>query len=387
MKIQSLRPPRSISHRRYLVRLDLNVPVQKGKVQNDYKLIAALPTIRSLAKAPLIIMSHLGEPLVTGKRWQFKPSYSLQPIADYLQKHLKRRVILAKGSWSTLCTKSRSLKPGEIMLLENIRFWPGETKNDLSFAKQLAQLGDIYVNDAFAVSHRAHASVSAITHFLPTYAGPALLAEVKHLRTILEHRAITVVLGGAKISTKLPLISNLLPRARYILIGGAMANNLLRSRGYEIGASIADKNEIRLAKKLTAKKIIIPSDVIVKRVGKYCTLPLKKVMSKDVIVDIGPETADCYADYITPSKTIIWNGPMGIYENPQSRQGTATVIKAINKATYRGAFSLVGGGETISALEMIARKKNISWVSTGGGATLMFLSGATLPGLKSLMTS
>ncbi len=382
-----MRPSRSKSFQRYLIRFDLNVPLQNGKIQDDYKLKAVLPTIRLLRQVPLIIISHLGEPVITGSRFQFQAKYSLKPIAHYLEKKLKRRVTIIKGSWSSLYQQSRKLKPGEILMLENIRFWPGEIKNDRLLAQQLAKLGDIYINDALAVSHRAHASVSAITHFLPAYAGPLLQTEVKHLRTLLERRNLTLILGGAKISTKLPVITNLLPRARYILLGGAMANNVLRARGYAIGNSLYDTKEVRLAKTLKSKKIIIPSDVIVQRGKKYLHIERTQVTTKDTIVDIGLKTAQSYAAYITASRTIMWNGPMGIYEKLPSRRGTTTIIRAIQSATRHGAFSVVGGGETISALNIVTGQKSVGWVSTGGGATLMFLSGKRLPGLQGLIIS
>lgn len=387
MKLRVLPSSRQLGGRRLLVRLDLNVPVNKGRITDDFKIKAALPTLRSLRGSPVIVITHRGEPAGRGTSYRFQKNFSLTPIVSRLQKELKGNVFLASGSWVNVKKQAQSLQPGDIMILENIRFWPGETANDKQFARELAALADVYINDAFAVSHRNHASVSALTNYLPSYAGPQLVAEVRALEKVLTRHHLTLILGGAKIATKLPLITHLLPRCKSVLIGGAMANTLLRARGYEIGASLYDKGELRLAKRLRSKKIIIPHDVVIRRGATSRTVSIMALQSQDSIIDIGPATASRYADSIKKSKTIVWNGPLGKFEIMSARAGTTEVVKAIQRVTAKKAFSVVGGGETLEALALLGNVKKVSWASTGGGATLAFLSGQTLPGLKGLLVS
>lgn len=384
MKLRSWQPRLLRRNQRYLLRLDLNVPLSGTKIKNDYKLREALFTLRLLKSVPVVVMTHLGEP-AQSKHYSFQARYSVTPVVKYLAKKFPGRVKKAAGSWSAIKKQATQLKAGEILVLENLRFWPGEVANNPVFAKQLASLGNIYINDAFAVSHRAHASVSAITTCLPSYAGPHVIQEIRHLEKVFTRKHITVILGGAKISTKLPVITHLLSNSQYILIGGAIANTILKARGYEIGTSLYTSKELRLAQTLRSSRIIIPTDVIVSDGRKTRITSVKNILKTEKIIDIGPKTIEQYKKIILKSKTMVWNGPLGMIENSQAREGTKSIVTALASATVRGGFSVSGGGETVEALEMFNKKKAISWVSTGGGASLVLLSGKTLPGIKGLI--
>lgn len=384
MRLRKLPSPRELRGQRILLRLDLNVPFKGMSIQDDYKIISALPTIQKLRSQPLIIISHRGEPTTTGDKFSFNKKYSLTPVVRRLKKYVDGRVFLATGSWTDIQRQAAALKPGEIMVLENIRFWPGEILNNSAFARNLASLATVYVNDAFAVSHRNHASVVGVTRFLPSYAGPLLEAEVNNLSKIEKRRSLVVIFGGAKISDKLPLIKKFLPTAKAILVGGGIANALLKARGYEVGTSFYETQSLVAAKRLGSSKIILPEDVIVQDGRQIRTLAINKVAKKDAIYDIGPATSRLYSDIIRKAKTIIWNGPLGLIEKPAFRQGTKALARAISAATKNGAFSIIGGGETVEAVRQIQLTHPVSWISTGGGATLHFLSGETMPGLKVL---
>lgn len=384
IKIRSLPSKQQLRGQRLLLRLDLNVPLKGSKITDDFKIISALPTIRQLRTSPLIIISHLGEPVNKGQQYKYQPSLSLQPVARRLKKFLGGHIFITSGSWNDLKKQAEKLRPGDIMLLENLRFWPGEIKNEKFFARQLASLATLYINDAFAVCHRDHASVSAITTFLPSYAGPLLEQEVKNLAKVLDFRSLVVVLGGAKISSKLPLIKKLLPQASTIIMGGGLANTLLKVRGYSIGASLYDAPSLRAARSLVSKKIIIPSDVIIEQGKKVSVQSITRVASQDKIYDIGPVTAALYSSVIVKAKAVIWNGPLGLFENKKFQQGTKTILGAMRKAHAQGAFVLAGGGETVEAIRDTKFQNSFTWISTGGGATLSFLSGEVLPGLQAL---
>lgn len=386
MKLRSWQPRLLRTNQRYLLRLDLNVPLSGTKIRNDYKLREALSTLRLLRSVPVVIMTHLGEP-IQSKHYSFQSRYSVTPIVRYLAKKFPGKVKKATGSWSAIKKQAKQLRAGEILILENLRFWPGEVTNDSVFANHLASLGNIYINDAFAVSHRAHASVSAITACLPSYAGPHLIQEVRHLEKVFTKKHITLVLGGAKISTKLPVITHLLPNSQYILIGGAIANTILKARRYEVGISLYNSKELRLARTLRSHKIIIPTDAIVSDGRKTRVVSVKNILKTEKIIDIGPQTIEQYKKIILKSKAMVWNGPLGIIENSQGCEGTKSIVAALASATDKGAFSVSGGGETIEALEMFNKKKAMSWVSTGGGASLVLLSGKMLPGIKGLISN
>ncbi len=333
----------------------------------------------------MIIISHRGEPTTKNGKYTYNSSYSLQPVALRIKKYLGGKVFIAKGSWTELKKQSDLLQPGDIMVLENLRFWPGEVSNDKTFAQNLASLAHVYINDAFAVSHRSHASVSAITKYISSYAGPLLQQEIKNLSKVFDERSLVVILGGAKISSKLPLIKKLLPRASAIIMGGGLANTLLKVRGKNIGASLYDANSLTAAKRLTSKKIMLPIDVVVQNGKKITIKSISEVQTKEKILDLGPMTLLKYDAVIAKAKNIIWNGPIGLFENKNFQKGTKQIIQSIQKAHRKKSFSLAGGGETVEAIRMLKAEDSFSWVSTGGGASLTFLSGEAMPGLKGLI--
>ncbi len=401
------------------LRVDFNVPLAGGKIAEDFKLKAALPLIKFLLKhgAKLIVATHLGEPeiLPSGHldklgacgRVKNRAKFSVEPLANWLAKQLKKKVNLATelNSKKTAATIN-NLAAGDLVMLENLRFWPGETKNSVVFARQLADLADVYINEAFAVCHRAHASVSAITKFLPSFAGWQLQAEIEHLdKAANPQKPLAMVIGGAKLNTKIKLVKKFLPKADHILIGGALANNFFKAKKINIGRSLADDESVALAKKLTSKKIILPADVVVladldgarpqvknigvdprpNRNGQAGIRRDDKILPRDMILDIGPETMRHFNEIIKHSATVIWNGPMGRFEDKRFAQGTLFIARAIAlKPHAHHYYSLVGGGETVQALNRAQVETEIDWVSTGGGASLAYLSGESLPGLKRL---
>lgn len=384
MKMRSMPSLRHLKGKRILLRLDLNVPVSGSKITDDFKIISAIPTIRQLRSCPLIIISHRGEPKTKAGKYTYQTSYSLQLIVKKLQKYIGGNIFISKGSWSLLKKQAQELKPGDIMVVENLRFWPGEVQNDKNFAKELAALADIYINDAFAVSHRAHASVAAITKYIPSYAGPLLRQEIVNLTKVTKQRSLVVILGGAKISSKLPLIQKLLPRSSAIIMGGGLANTILKVRGYSIGASLYDVKSLVAAKRLTSEKIILPIDVVVQSGKKIFTKSITQVGTKEKIFDIGPETVSHFSSIISKAKTIIWNGPLGLFENKKFQNGTKQIIISIQKTQKKNIFTLAGGGETVEAIRYLKAQSSFTWVSTGGGASLAFLSGEMMPGLQGL---
>lgn len=395
-KIKSIKAAvRRLVGKKVLVRVDFNVPIKDGRVADDYKIAACLPTIRFLSRyrCKVILASHLGRPL--GKR---AVKMSLAPVARRLEKILGKEIRFIKDSVGLAAgTAAARMKPGEIILLENLRFHGGEAENSLKFAKELAELADIYVNDALAVSHRKHASVSAIKRYLPAYAGLLLEEEVKNLSRILRpKKPLVIIVGGTKAATKIGLIKNLYKKADKILIGGAAANNFLKVMDFEIGKSLTDKKSLALARSLLrkeskgAKKIIFPVDVVVgaSLVGENKSAQVKspvRVSKSDVILDIGPQTIRLFNGYIRQAETIVWNGPLGMFEDNKFKNGTLAVALATGKRSAKGAFSLVGGGETIEALKKVKMLDQINWVSTGGGAMLAFLAGGRMPGLEGIV--
>jgi len=394
-KIKSIRQAAiRITGKKVLVRVDFNVPIKDGRVADDYKIAACLPTIRFLSryKCKVILASHLGRPL--GKR---VVKMSLEPVAKKLEKILGKEVGFIKDSTGlAVGTAVARMKPGEIILLENLRFHDGETENSLKFAKELAQLADIYVNDALAVSHRRHASVDRIKKYLPSYAGLLLEKEVENLSKILRpKKPLVIIIGGAKAATKIGLIKNLYRKADKILVGGAAANNFLKAKNFEIGKSLIDKKSLALVRSILrkesvgAKKIILPVDTVVgtSLVGENKSAQVKgpvQIGKSDVILDIGPQTIRLFNGYIRRAETIVWNGPLGMFEDNKFKSGTLAMALAVGKRSAKGAFSLVGGGETIEALVKVKMLDQINWVSTGGGAMLTFLAGGKMPGLEGI---
>ena len=391
MKIQSLNSVKNLSGKKILLRVDFNVPLEAGKIKDDYKIVSGLDTIRTLSDqgASLIILTHLGDP--GGKT---KTALSTAPLAIRLKKLLQKPVKFVADISGPLAVKEAvKMKPGEIIFLENVRFAAGELKNDKKFAKSLAALADVYMNDAFAVSHRAQASVSAIKSFLPSYAGLLLEKEVKALQQALKpKKPLVAVMGGAKISTKAPIIKNIYPVANKILLGGGLANSFLKYHGYEIGRSLYDQESLKVIKRLMVgkakdKKIILPVDVVVKiSTGKVKAKSVSEVGKQDVILDIGPKTVELYARLIKSAKTIVWNGPMGKFEEARFRSGTISVARVIASHSSGRAYGLAGGGETVEALKLSGMMEYVDWVSTAGGAMLAYLSKDKMPGLTKIIS-
>lgn len=361
-----------VRFKRVLVRTDFNVPITNGKILNDTRIREALPTIKYLMKnkAKTILISHLGRPQGTDDKLRMKP------VGERLSRLLKKKVLIAEDCIGNSVKETISkMKPGEVILLENVRFYAEEEQNSQDFAHYLAELGDIYVNDAFSVSHRAHASVEAITHLLPSYAGLALEKEVKELSALQKpKKPYVVILGGAKVKDKLPLLTKFAKQADAILIGGAMMFTFLKAQGKEIGKSLFEPEQIENAKRLMkTKKIILPLGVVTNKGTASCD-KIKKEMKG---LDIGKETIAVYSEIIKQAKTIFWNGPMGYIEYKKYAKGSKEIAKIIAK---NKGVTIVGGGDTLSVVEGL----KFTHLSTGGGATLEFLSGQKLPGIEAL---
>ena len=393
MIIKTISSVHDLAGKKVLVRADFNVPLKKGKIVEDYKISANLPLIKYLIKkgAVVILASHLGEPVLNSKGVaKNKDAYSLEVVAKSLSKMLGQKVLFlgqAIGS-PELKKQAAGLKPGQVALLENIRFYEGEVKNKNSFAKSLSALADIYVNNAFAVSHRNHASVSAIKDYLPSYAGMLVEEEVLALSKLMHPtKPFVAVIGGAKIDTKVALIKKLSQKADFVLVGGAIANCFLAARGTKVGKSPVTKDQIALAKKIDNRKVIVPIDMIVanKDFKEIAVRKAGQVGAKEYVYDIGPETMKLYAKFLRAAKTIVWNGPVGMFEQPRLRQGTLFIGRAIAQHTKGKAYGVVGGGETIEALRMTGMLDYVDWVSTGGGASIAYLGGEKMPGLKGLV--
>jgi len=371
-----------------LVRVDFNVPLDSGAITDDTRIRAALPTIEYLREqgAKVILISHLGRP-----KGKLDESLRLGPIAAHLSGVLGVPVAAATDVVGEEVESLVSeLNDGDVLLLENLRFEPGEEKNDSALAKRLADLADLYVNDAFGAAHRAHASTEGIAHHLPAYAGFLMLAELETLGGILvsPQRPFLAILGGAKVSDKLSVIGNLLDRVDGLIVGGGMANTFLLAKGHEIGSSLAEPDLIeeatRLLEKAATRKTIIhlPSDVVVAPkidAASGDVVSVDAIPADAAVFDIGPDTRRAYAAEIAQAATIFWNGPMGVFERPPFAAGTEAVAKAVAAS---GATSVVGGGDSVAALEQLGLADRISHVSTGGGASLEFLEGKDLPGVR-----
>lgn len=395
MTINSIRKLKNIKGKVVLLRVDFNVPIKDKKVREDYKIKMSLPTIEYLLRkgAKVVVVSHLGSP-----KGKVVPELSLAPIAKTLQKLLKNRAYKRKIKFvpsvvgGEVEKEIKLLNDGELILLENIRFEIGEEKNDSSFAKKLSAFADIYVNDAFAVSHRNQASVVAVKKYLPSYAGLLLEEEVLALSKALNPKQpLIAVMGGAKIDTKAPLIERMYVKANFILIGGALANNFFKVFGYEVGLSLIDDDSLVFAKKFFKKgkldeKIILPVDVVVLRSGKYSVKLVNNLTKKDKIVDIGPKTVEMFSLIIKKAATIVWNGPMGCFEEKSSSFGTLAIGRSIAARSKGAAWGVIGGGETVEAIKLTKMSQYIDWISTAGGAMLSFLGGEKMPGLTKIVS-
>ncbi|MEA3450172.1 MAG: phosphoglycerate kinase [Patescibacteria group bacterium] len=389
MRVRTIKKISGLRGKKVLIRCDFNVGIENGKILDDFKLKQSLSTIEYLIqkKAKIILLTHLGRP--DGRK---NDKYSTKPIAVHLSKLLKQTVKHVDDCTGFKAgTALIALKEGEILLLENIRFEKEELRNSKKLAKSLAKMADIFVFNAFGVSHRQHASIVAIQNYLPSYGGLLLEKELENLdKTLKPKQPFVLVLGGVKLDTKLPLISKFLKKADKILIGGAMANNFLAAAGLEIGQSVADQKSINLAKKFKKDNILLPVDVIVgrkKRKWESHLASVNNVQVKDYIFDIGPKTINLYAKIIKEAKTVFWNGPMGMFEDNKYKYGTFGIARTVAARSRGSAFGIVGGGETVVALRQVKMLEYVDWVSTGGGAMLAYLSGQDMPGLKQLKIS
>jgi phosphoglycerate kinase len=380
-----------VEGKRVLVRCDLNVPLRDGRITDDLRIRAALPTLRALLErgARLAVCSHLGRP-----KGEVVEELSLKPVGDRLAKLLDRHVEVAGdvvGESARLACASNY----EIVLLENLRFEPGEERNDPDLAQKLALLADAYVDDAFGAAHRAHASISGVAELLPAAAGYLLADEVAKLERLLhspEHPFVAV-LGGAKVSDKLSVIGNLLDRVDTICIGGAMAFTLLVAQGHDVGRSLVEQDRVEEVRDVLGTAtdkgvtILVPSDVVAADApdaAPSCeTVPLDAIGDR-LGVDIGPQTAARFAEAITAARTVLWNGPMGIFEVPEFAGGTRAVAEAVATATRSGAYTVAGGGDSAAALAQLGMEDAVSHLSTGGGASLELLEGRELPGVSVL---
>ncbi|HEV7180851.1 MAG TPA: phosphoglycerate kinase [Candidatus Baltobacteraceae bacterium] len=387
-KLQDL----DVRGKRVVVREDLNVPMKDGKVADDTRIDAAIPTLRWLIDrgARVVVLSHLGRPDGT-----FNPAFSLRPVAGALSDRLGRPVAFAPDCIGSVAHDAvAKLADGDVVLLENVRFHPEEERNNPQFARELASLGDMYVNDAFGTAHRAHASTEGIAHFLPSAAGLLMESELSALGGLIEspQKPFVCVIGGAKVKDKVGVFTHLMERVDAFCIGGGMANTFLQARGTDVGRSLRDddlapaKSILDLASK-RGVALHLPVDAVVSSAfdadADAHTVDIEHV-GDAMILDIGPRTAAAYAGVIEKAKTIVFNGPMGVYEKPAYQAGTKTVGEAIARATKNGATSVVGGGDAAAAAHILGFASSMTHVSTGGGATLEFLEGATLPGIAAL---
>ena len=381
-----------VAGKKVLVRVDFNVPLNdKGEITDDTRITASLPTIQYLLeqKAAVILMAHLGRP-----KGQVKPELSLVPVAKHLGRLLGKKILFGPDCVGEAAQAAASkLKPGHILLLENLRFHKEEEKNDMEFAEKLASLADLYVNDGFGVSHRAHASVEGVTHFLPAAAGFLLEKEIQYVGQAVTNplHPFVAIIGGAKVSDKIGVISNLLDKVDTLLIGGGMANTFLAAQGYKMGKSLVEEDKLDLAKELLAKakknkvNMLLPTDLVMAAAfapdAEHVTEKVKNLNQAYMALDIGAETSKAYAEALADAKMIVWNGPMGVFEMDAFCKGTEAVAKAVAKSR---ATSIVGGGDSVAAIEKLGLAKRITHIATGGGASLEYLEGKVLPGVAAL---
>ena len=385
----------NVSGKRVLCRCDFNVPTKNGKITSDKRIVAAMPTIKYLVdhNAKVILCSHMGKP-----KGEVKPELSLQVVADRISELLGKPVVMAKDVvGEDAKTKAAALKDGDVMLLENTRFEKGETKNDPELSKALASMADLFVNDAFGTAHRAHSSTAGVADYLPAVCGYLVQKEVSIMGKALAdpERPFVAILGGAKVSDKLNVINNLLEKVDTLIIGGGMAFTFLAAKGYDIGSSLVDSERIDYCKEMMAKaeskgvKLLLPVDAVV---ADSFPNPIDAEIAVETVaadaipadkmgLDIGEKSQALFADAVKSAKTVVWNGPMGVFENPTLAKGTIAVAQALADSS---AVTIVGGGDSAAACEQLGFADKITHISTGGGASLEFLEGLELPGIACL---
>ena len=384
-----------VAGKRVLCRCDFNVPTKNGKITSDKRIVAAMPTIEYLVNhgAKVILCSHMGKP-----KGEWKPELSLKVVADRISELLGKPVVMAADvAGEDSKAKAAALKDGDVMLLENTRFIKGETKNDPELSKALADLADIFVNDAFGTAHRAHSSTAGVADYLPAVSGFLVNKEVSIMGKALANpeRPFVAILGGAKVSDKLNVINNLLEKVDTLIIGGGMAYTFLAAKGYSVGTSLLDSEKIDYCKEMMAKaeakgvKLLLPIDTVVAASFPdpidgdvdVQTVPADAIPADKMGLDIGEKTRELFADAAKSAKTVVWNGPMGVFENPTLAKGTIAVAQALADSE---AVTIVGGGDSAAACEQLGFADKITHISTGGGASLEFLEGLELPGIACL---
>ncbi len=393
IKIKQLEDKYNIEGKRVLLRVDFNVPINDGSITESSRIEKVLPTIKSLInkKAKIVIISHLGRP-----KGKVVPELTLKPIATKLSSYLNKDVFFLNSIvGENVVKKTKETSHGEILMLENLRFFEGEESNSQSFAKDLSKNADIYINEAFSCSHRAHASVSAITKHIESYAGEMMLKEINVIKMLTNgaKKPVTCIIGGSKISTKIGVLLNLIKKMDNIIIVGAMANNFIRHKGFKIGTSLFEKNQENLLNDIIKKceinncNLILPNDVIVsKNVNSKGQLKnLDQINDDQSILDIGKKTIENISKIIDESKTVLWNGPAGYFEVKEFSTGSNEIAKKITENTKnKSLISIAGGGDTAAAIKMFKYENNFTYISTAGGAFLELLEGKILPGIKAL---
>jgi len=385
-----------VKGKRVLVRADLNVPMQDGKITDTLRIDRQAPTIRELAEkgARVIVLSHFDRP-----KGKVVPSMSLRPVAEPLGKAVGRPVAFADDCVGAVAKDAvAKLKDGDVLLLENTRFHAGEEKNDAAFAKQIVELGDLFVNDAFSAAHRAHATTEGLAHLLPSAAGRSMEQELVHLDKALgePERPVMAVVGGAKVSTKIALLENLLTRVDYLVIGGAMANTFFAAEGRQVGKSLCERDQIDTALRIVHKAtetgcvLLLPTDVVVAKEFKaqaaHRTVEIGHVHPDEMILDVGHKTIAEFGNRLAATRTLVWNGPLGAFETQPFDHGTVAAAKLVAQATKAGdLLSVAGGGDTVAALNHAHVAGDFTYVSTAGGAFLEWLEGQELPGVAALM--
>jgi len=381
--------------RRVFLRADLNVPLDDGRITDDTRIRASLPTIAYLLErgAVVVLASHLGRP-----KGKVNDALRLKPVADRLSQLLGRPVRMtgdALGPGVQLAVDK--LRAGDLILLENLRFHAAEEANEPAFAEALAAGADLYVNDAFGAAHRAHASTEGITHHLPSVAGLLMEREVDALSRLLKKpaRPFHAVIGGAKVSGKLEVLEVLLARCQAVLVGGGMANTFLAAKGHELGTSLVEEDQLDNAERIMGEarrkrvRLMLPTDAVIApqihRRAKTKIVALNEIPKDQMVVDIGPATLRVFTEHLAKAKTIFWNGPMGVFEMPQSADGTNGMARFLAKRTSAGVVTIVGGGDSVAAVDQLGLVERMTHVSTGGGASLEFIEGRTLPGVAALL--